>query len=30
MTAFLLISWVLLIYASYKISLVFLEKWELL
>ena len=30
MTAFLLISWVALIYASYKASVILLEKWKLL
>lgn len=30
MTAFLLISWVVLIYASYRVSLIFLHKWELM
>lgn len=30
MTAFLLISWVALIFVSYKISVIILDKWELL
>jgi hypothetical protein len=30
MTAFLLISWVALIYVSYKASVILLEKWQLL
>jgi len=30
MAAFLLISWVALIYVSYKVSAILLEKWNLL
>lgn len=30
MTAFLLISWVALVFVSYKVSVIVLEKWELL
>jgi hypothetical protein len=30
MTAFLLISWVAIIYVSYKASVIILDKWELL